>query len=479
MRQDCPMRIYFMGIGGTGMGNIAVLLSTQGHHVMGADGPLYPPMSTVLKSAEIDAYEGYNVDRLQELTPDLVVVGNVISRGNPEIEWLLNTRKVPYVSLAELINKEILNKRFNIVITGTHGKTTTTTLAASLLQRNNIDCGYFIGGVPQDLPSGAHLGNPDAPFVIEGDEYDTAFFDKRSKFIHYQPSILVINNIELDHTDIFHNLEDIKRSFSHATKLVPQKGAVLVNGDDPNLATLPSAHWTSCYTVGTQPSHDLFIQNFKENADGASFNLVWKGTLWATLTTPLTGLFNARNAAMASLASALAIHPEDPTQLDLSYLNKAQGAKRRQEIIHESENLILLEDFAHHPSAIEATLLSLKNRYPEHHLIACFEPRSNTARSHIFQEAFTHAFKTANTTLLGSVYKKSLLKPEQCLNTNAMTETLKNAQAFSTNSDLFNHLKDHLKSINKTPTLVIFFSNGSFDGELEKLKREVKTEVYV
>lgn len=235
------MRLYFMGICGTAMGHAALLARELRHEVCGADTGVYPPMSEVLKAAGVGVFEGYDAARLQLLRPDLVIVGNVITRGNPEMEWLLDTRSLPYTSLPAFLGESVLRHRRNLVVTGTHGKTTTAALTAFLLRAARGEPGWLIGGVPRDLPTGAAAGRPQAPFIIEGDEYDSAFFDKRSKFIHYWPWLVTINNIEFDHADIFHDLKDVGRAFAHLLKIVPRNGFALVNGDDANIAALPPA----------------------------------------------------------------------------------------------------------------------------------------------------------------------------------------------------------------------------------------------
>jgi UDP-N-acetylmuramate: L-alanyl-gamma-D-glutamyl-meso-diaminopimelate ligase len=232
------------------MGQAALLLRSAGHEVLGADAGVYPPMSTVLTEAGIELHEGYDPARLARLKPDLVVIGNAMSRGNPEVEWLLDTRAIPYKSLPEVLHDLVLIRRPNVVICGTHGKTTTTALTAFLLRENGRDPGFLIGGVPQDPPVGNHLGGDGEPFVIEGDEYDSAFFDKRSKFIHYAPHIAVLNNLEFDHADIFRDLEDYKRTFVHFARLVPRNGFIIMNGDDTNLRSLGPLPWTRVVRVG-------------------------------------------------------------------------------------------------------------------------------------------------------------------------------------------------------------------------------------
>src|SRR5688500_3474307 len=263
------MKVYFMGIGGTAMGNAALLARSAGHEVLGADTGVYPPMSTVLADAGITLHEGYDPARLEKLAPDLVVIGNAMSRGNAEVEWLLETRALPFTSLPAMMYEFVLKRRRNLVICGTHGKTTTTALTAFLLRESGQDPGFLIGGVPQDPPVGAHLGNARDPFVIEGDEYDSAFFDKRSKFIHYAPHIAVLNNLEFDHADIFRDLADVQRTFSHLTRIVPRNGFVVMNGDDPNLRSLGPFPWTQVIKVGTNEGNDVRIMGFKESAVGA------------------------------------------------------------------------------------------------------------------------------------------------------------------------------------------------------------------
>ncbi|MEM7790147.1 MAG: Mur ligase family protein, partial [Verrucomicrobiota bacterium] len=353
------MRFYFSGICGTAMGNGALLLKELGHEVSGSDCSVYPPMSDVLAAAGIPVYDSFDADRVAKLNPDYVVIGNALSRGNPEIEFLLDQSAIKYLSLPELFREKILSNRSPIVLAGTHGKTTTSTIAAYLLDQNGNDPGWLIGGVPLDLSSGAQLGKGRA-FVIEGDEYDSAFFDKRSKFIHYRPKIATINNLEFDHADIFRDLEDVKRSFRHFLRLIPSSGYLILNGDDSNVLDLLPADWTTVYKVGLGAGNDLVINDFRDSEGGSSFSLYWKNKLWAEIRWPLHGLFNARNAAMAALASSLSARPSNPRSFDLSSLAKFQGVRRRQDLLFETEKVILMEDFAHHPTAVDAALQSIR-----------------------------------------------------------------------------------------------------------------------
>ncbi len=464
------MHLYFMGICGTAMGNVALMMRELGHRVSGADAGIYPPMSDLLQAAGVEILEGYDPVRLATIRPDRVVVGNAMSRGNPEVEWLLETRLFPVVSLPALLQEFVLSRRRNVVIAGTHGKTTTTSLTAYLLRASGYDPGYLIGGVPRDLPDGAHAGLPTDPFVIEGDEYDSAFFDKRSKFIHYQPHVLVLNNLEFDHADIFRDLTDIKRTFSHVIRLVPRNGYILYNGDDPNLMTLLPVPFTQCIKVGLGEDNDLRIKGFREQGDQSTFQLVWRGALWGKVTWPLTGRFNARNAAMAILAAGLSVRPEDPfCAIDPDCLRNYAGVKRRQEVLLQTDRLKVMEDFGHHPTAVMETLESLRARHPGWEIAACFEPRSNTARMAIFQREFQKALALADWCLISPVERAEKLPPDQRLDTALLARMLEAAgtpaRAFNDNQVLLDNLKEAVEEAQKdTPVLVVFFSNGSFGG---------------
>jgi len=466
------------------MGNAALLLRQAGHSVLGADKGVYPPMSTVLRDAGIEVLEGYDSARLESLQPDLVVIGNAMSRGNPEVEWLLDTRALRFTSLPALLHDYVLAARRNIVVAGTHGKTTTTALTAFLLRENGRAPGFLIGGVPQDPPTGTHLGVETDPFVIEGDEYDSAFFDKRSKFIHYAPHVAVLNNLEFDHADIFRDLADIQRTFQHLARIVPRSGWIVMNGDDLNLRALGECPWTRTVRVGVGEGNDLRIVDFAEDAAGASFRLVWRGKEWAKVRWSLPGLFNARNAAMAACAAQLATlpppggspesvtyhvtNPSAPGALSLEPLARFRGVKRRQEVLHASEALTVIEDFGHHPTALAETLLSLRARFPGRTLTAVFEPRSNTARTRVLQSGFSRALAEADEVYIGAVDRPGKLAEEERFDGAAVVEHLTtqdiDAWSFTSNAVLLEQLERATLTGQVDPRVVVFFSNGSFDG---------------
>jgi UDP-N-acetylmuramate: L-alanyl-gamma-D-glutamyl-meso-diaminopimelate ligase len=463
------MRIYFMGICGTAMGNAALLLRSLGYEVHGADTGIYPPMSTVLQEAGITLYEGYDATRLAGFKSDIVVIGNAMSRGNPEVEWLLETRALVFMSLPQVLHDFVLNTRRNIVVCGTHGKTTTTALAAYLLRANGRDPGFLIGGVPQDPPIGNHRGGDGEPFVIEGDEYDSAFFDKRSKFIHYAPHIAVLNNLEFDHADIFRDLADVQRTFLHLARIVPRNGCIVLNGDDANLHALGPMPWTRVVQVGGGENCETRITDYADGAAGAGFKLLWRGQPWAEVQSPLPGLFNARNIAMAATAAGLALDPANPTVLKLEALARFRGVKRRQEILRRTPALTVIEDFGHHPTALAETLQSFRTRFPGTLLTAVFEPRSNTARSKALQAGFMRALAQADEVYLGPVSRPEKLREDERFDPEAVAQQLESqgveAHRAATNAALLEILTANtLRAAAGKPRVVVFFTNGSFDG---------------
>jgi UDP-N-acetylmuramate: L-alanyl-gamma-D-glutamyl-meso-diaminopimelate ligase len=462
------MRLYFMGVCGTAMGNAALLARAAGHEVIGADAGVYPPMSSVLADAGIAVHEGYDPARLASLKPDMVVVGNAMMRGNPEVEWLLDTGTFPFTSLPAMLHDQVLRHRRNIVVSGTHGKTTTTAMAAYLLRENGRDPGYLIGGVPQDPPTGSHLGAAADPFVIEGDEYDSAFFDKRSKFIHYAPHVAVFNNLEFDHADIFRDLADVQRTFIHFSRIIPRNGFAVVNGDDGNLRALGSMPWTRVIRVGMEAGNDARIADFSETPAGSSFTLTWRGSEWGRVQWSLSGLYNARNAAMAATAAGLALAGDPPTSLSLGALARFRGVRRRQEVLLAVPGLTVIEDFGHHPTALGETLRSFRARFPGAVLTAVFEPRSNTARIRTLQAGFERALSNADEVYLGPVNRAGALREDERFDSEAVAENLEaqglHARQFPSNAALHDALVGDTLPARGAPRVVIFFTNGSFDG---------------
>lgn len=387
------------------MGSVAVALARAGYTVTGSDEGVYPPMSDVLSAAGISWYEGFDADKLQALAPDVTVVGNAVSRGNVELELVLNER-MPMTSMAALIGSELIDRNTSIVCTGTHGKTTTSSMTAWILHHAGRKPGFVIGGVPTGFSNGcqpvpANVHNTRAGiFVSEGDEYDTAFFDKRSKFVHYRPTIAIINNIEFDHADIFDSLDAIVRSFQHLTRIVPQNGAVLVNADDATACRAVAACPAPLYTVGMDPEAAYRITSIVHQQDGSQWTIEHNGVPMAHCTLPMTGDHNIRNATMAVIAATMTdVTIEEAVRALAEY----RPPKRRLEVIAEWKGCTVVDDFAHHPTAIQATIQALRQQYPTQHLHVIFEPRSNTTTRAFFQDQLATCFDGATSVCIGPV----------------------------------------------------------------------------
>ncbi|MBZ9560329.1 MULTISPECIES: UDP-N-acetylmuramate:L-alanyl-gamma-D-glutamyl-meso-diaminopimelate ligase [unclassified Modicisalibacter] len=367
------MHVHILGICGTFMGSLALLARECGFTVSGSDANVYPPMSTQLEAAGIALQEGYAAGNL-EPRPDLVVVGNALSRGNPEVEALLNAR-LPYVSGPQWLAEHVLPGRRVLAVAGTHGKTTTASLLAWLLESAGLAPGFLIGGVPRNFGVSARLGESAAPFVVEADEYDTAFFDKRSKFVHYRPDVAVLNNLEFDHADIFSDLAAIERQFHHLVRTVPGDGRLLVADGEPALdRVLAMGCWSTTERFGA--ADDSAWRLVLERDDASRFRVI-HGAEDAVVDWPLTGEHNARNA-LAALAAAATCGVD--LARGCAALARFQSPRRRQEVRGEVAGIQVIDDFAHHPTAIATTLRGLRAATPRGRLLAVIEPRSNTMR---------------------------------------------------------------------------------------------------
>lgn len=372
------MHVHVVGICGTFMGSLALLARELGHHVSGSDANVYPPMSTQLADADIELSEGFSAANLVP-QPDLVVIGNALSRGNPEVEAVLD-QGLPYVSGPQWLAEQVLPGRPVIAIAGTHGKTTTASLVAWLLEAAGQAPGFLIGGVPRNFGVSARLGAEGAPFVVEADEYDTAFFDKRSKFVHYRPLIAVLGNLEYDHADIFPDLAAIELQFHHLVRIVPGRGKLLVADDQPALdRVLEHGYWSSLERMGRHAQSAWRIE--LERDDASRFRVIYRQAtgeeIDAVVDWPLNGEYNARNA-LAALAAAHACGVD--LARGCAALARFSSPRRRQEVRGEVANIQVIDDFAHHPTAIAATLAGLRAATPKGRLLAVIEPRSNTMR---------------------------------------------------------------------------------------------------
>jgi UDP-N-acetylmuramate: L-alanyl-gamma-D-glutamyl-meso-diaminopimelate ligase len=455
---EAPRKFHFLGICGTAMGSVAAALRERGFAVTGSDENIYPPMSTFLEEKGIALYQDYRAENIPA-DADVVVIGNAMKRGNPEVETVLN-RKLFYLSLPEVLKNYFLRDRHNLVVSGTHGKTTTTALLAWMMETAGLNPGYLIGGIPKNLGQGARL-NDSKFFVIEGDEYDTAFFDKRSKFIHYLPELLIVNNIEFDHADIFNNLDEIKLSFRRLLNIVPQNGMVLLNGDDPNCVEVGKDCRAQMVEVGFSKNCAERIRDVAYSADGSRFTLGDD-----TFEVPLIGEFNVRNAAMA--ASAARFYRVPKAKIDQA-LASFLGIARRQEIRGKARGVTVIDDFGHHPTAIAQTLQALRHRYPGHRLWAIFEPRSNTTRRAVFQQELPDALKLADGVFISQVAKIEQIPEDDRLNPEAVISAIAEAGRPAFYEENADAIVDRIVPMLQPKDVVTVFSNGGFDGIHEKL----------
>ncbi|MEP6708668.1 MAG: UDP-N-acetylmuramate:L-alanyl-gamma-D-glutamyl-meso-diaminopimelate ligase [Verrucomicrobiota bacterium] len=459
-----PRHFHFLGICGTAMGSVAAALRARGFTVSGSDENIFPPMSDFLQRKGIPFSDSYRAENIPE-NAEVVVIGNAIKRGNPELEAVL-ARKLYYLSLPEVLKHFFLRGRHNLVVTGTHGKTTTTALLAWIFTVADLDPGYVIGGIPNNLGQGAFF-NDSKFFVIEGDEYDTAFFDKRSKFIHYLPELLIVNNIEFDHADIFRDLDEIKLSFRRLLNIVPQNGMVLLNGDDPNCVEVAQNCLAPIVQVGFSPNCAQQIHDVAYSAKGSHFTL---GDVFFEV--PLIGEFNVRNTAMAAAAARFyRVEPEVIQQALTSF----EGIKRRQEVRGEARGIKVIDDFAHHPTAIRETLTALRHRYPGHRFWAIFEPRSNTTRRAVFQQQLPDALQLADGVFISQVAALEQIPEGERLNPEAVVEAIKASGRAAFYEPDADSIVKRLLPLLKPKDVVTVFSNGGFDHIHEKLLARLKT----
>jgi UDP-N-acetylmuramate: L-alanyl-gamma-D-glutamyl-meso-diaminopimelate ligase len=380
------MHIHILGIGGTFMAGLALLAREAGFTVSGSDANVYPPMSTQLAAAGIRVSEGYEPAHLQP-TPDVVVVGNVMSRGQPLVEYLLDSA-IPYTSGPAWLAEHVLRERWVLAVAGTHGKTTVSSMLAWILEQAGLQPGFLIGGIAQDFGVSARYGTTPF-FVVEADEYDTAFFDKRSKFVHYRPRTLVLNNLEFDHADIFPDLAAIQRQFHHLIRTVPGSGKIINNGGDANLAeTLAMGCWTPVerFAEGEWQARAI-------SPDGSAFDVYYQEQTQGRLAWTQLGLHNVHNA-LAAIAAAR--HAGVPPAQAITALAEFKGVKRRLELRGTVNGIQVYDDFAHHPTAIATTLAGLRARHAGGRIIAVLEPRSNTMRLGVFKDGLAPALATAD-----------------------------------------------------------------------------------
>src|SRR5712664_4022098 len=445
--------VHFVGICGTAMASTAAAMQEKGVKVSGSDQNVYPPMSSFLAAKKIKIINGYAEQNLA-YKPDLIVIGNAISRGNSEAEFVLD-HKLRYCSLPELLREFFIRGKRSLVVSGTHGKTTTTSLLTWVFEHNGLNPSYLIGGIPNNLGQGARFTDSEW-FIIEGDEYDTAFFDKRSKFVHYLPEVAIINNLEFDHADIFASLDSIKTSFKHFIRLVPRNGLLLANGDDRNLAPLLNVTHCAVKRFGLGEANAVGAFNIRYGPTATEFEIPS-----FKFHTNFVGELNVRNA-LAVVACAK--HCGLKNHQIQSAFDTFKGIKRRLEVRGIAGGVTVLDDFGHHPTAIRETLRALRIKYPQQKVWAVFEPRTNTTRRNVFQAELSSAFADADAVVVSQIARLELLPPEERLDPARLMQDLKaggKEAAYLPDADA---IVAHVAKSAQGGEIVCVFSNGGFGG---------------
>lgn len=457
--EQTPSHIHILGICGTFMGGLALIARELGYTVSGSDQNVYPPMSTQLEQQGIQLMNGYKAENL-DCKPDLVVIGNAMSRGNPEVEAVLN-RGLRYTSGPQWLAEQVLQNRWVLAVAGTHGKTTTTSMLSWILEFNHFKPGFLIGGIPLNFGISARLGESEF-FVIEADEYDCAFFDKRSKFVHYRPRTAILNNLEYDHADIFEDLEAIKKQFHHLVRTIPSAGLIITPDNEQHIAeVLDIGCWTPVVKTSIGGEGNWRAELIK--ADGSQFEIHFNGQSQGTVTWHLTGRHNVYNALSAiAAAHHIGILPQDA----IAALCQFKSVKRRMEVIVSKDGITVYDDFAHHPTAIKTTLDGLRKQVGDAKILAIVEPRSNTMRLGVHTQSLAESLAEADAAI---VYQPENLGWD-------LTQLLLFGHNIQILTDL-NHIIERIKAEAGGVCHVLLMSNGSFGGIYQRLKEELAQDL--
>jgi UDP-N-acetylmuramate: L-alanyl-gamma-D-glutamyl-meso-diaminopimelate ligase len=476
VRTPEPLHYHLIGIAGTAMASLAGLLRAAGHTVTGSDENVYPPMSDQLRELGIDYAVGYRPGNLRP-RPDWVIVGNAISRGNPELEAVLDER-IPYTSAASTVKEEFLRTRKPLAVAGTHGKTTTTSLLAWILECAGLNPGFLIGGVAENFGTSFRLTDSEW-FVIEADEYDTAYFDKGPKMWHYLPYVGVVNNIEFDHADIYRDEEAYRFAFARFVNLVPRSGTLVAGWDSPIMRELaagaPSPIESFAYgddEVAAEGAHPLWTaREVSFGPEGTRFTALRAGAPWGDVVTPLTGAFNVRNC-LAVIATAEFIGADREGVLE--GLRTFRSVKRRMELRGEARGVTVIDDFAHHPTAVRETIDAVRQRYVGRPIVAVFEPRSYTAQRREFQEQYARAFAGADQVVLAGLFHPERYTAETAMNPHELVDGWraegKEAWFIPDPDEIVRHLAPRLTG----GEVVLVMSNGGFGGIHDKLLKALE-----
>ena len=459
--------IYFVGIAGTAMSGLAGVLKSKGFKIQGSDQNIYPPMSTQLKQMKIPVMEGYNAARINE-NIELAVLGNAISQNNIEAQAIIK-KKIPYMSLPEFIGSFLIQDKQSLVVSGTHGKTTTSSLLAWAAEASGFKPDFLIGGIPNNFEN-SFRSEDSSLFVIEGDEYDTAFFDKRPKFVHYRPSSAVLTSIEMDHVDIYDSLDKIKESFGMLIKSLPDGGVLAAQAEDPHIQSLlPQASSKKIITYGMGKG-DFKIKDRQLISHGQRVTAqVFNGKSFQ-FELGVFGLHNALNA-LGVLALAEGLHWD--REKVLKGLRSFKGVRRRLQVLAEFKEALLIEDFAHHPTAARAAISALREKYPGYKIAVVFEPRSASSRRKVFQELYAQSFSKADFVFTAPPYQAEEIKKEERFSSEKLTEDLRKKGVFSECHGSVSDLALALVEKVKAPVVIVVMSNGPFGGVHQKIKEQM------
>lgn len=462
--------IHLMGICGTGMGSLAGMLKEGGYRITGSDQAIYPPMSTFLEGLGVPVRLGYGPGNLDP-TPDLVIVGNVITRDNPEAQELIR-RELPCLSMPQALAHFFLDGKIPLVITGTHGKTTTSALLASLMDQAGLSPGFMVGGILKGYERNYQVGSG-PHFVIEGDEYDTAFFDKGPKFLHYRPYYAVLTSIEFDHADIFPDLKSIQEAFARFIALLPEKGLLMVHGPDPRIREIIDRGVCPVETYGLGGDWDWQVRNVRTHLSGSTFDVYRRGVFFRTVNSPMVGEHNALNTlSLIPILLRLGLSPE----VIAAGITGFQGVHRRQEVRGVKAGVTVIDDFAHHPTAVRLTLQALRAQYLGRRLIAVFEPRTNTSRRSVFQTEYPRVFEGADRIVIREPPDLAKIPERERFSSLKLVEDLRNldrqADYFPDTDAILEFLKGELRS----GDVVLIMSNGGFDNLHQRLLDHLEKE---
>src|SRR3984893_16142731 len=467
--------VHVIGIGGSAMAPLAGMLREHGYRVTGSDSGVYPPASTLLESLGISFFHEFDAAHLSP-APDLTVVGNIIARGNPELEEVLD-KKIPYRSLPEILEEIFLPGRHSIVVSGTHGKTTTTAMLAWIFHSAGKRPNFLVGGVAENFGKSYGLGGG-PEFVLEGDEYETAFWDRGPKFFHYHPDDLIITSLEFDHADIYADFEAYQLAFRRLVNLVPRRGRVVIWGDTqdsgPALRQAASKAFCPVETYGFSAVNDWIARDVAVNDEMTRFRLFHRGKEFGQVALSATGRHNVLNAT-----AAIAVAHGRGIRVDAlrEALATFRSVKRRMDVKGEHGGVLVVDDFAHHPTAVRATIEAARSRWPKRRLWAILEPRSNSMRRKVFQESLPKALALADRVVLGGVFRAQQLGDENRMNPETVAESVRelgrDARTFA-GSDA---IADYLSAEAKAGDLLLIMSNGSFDGVCEKLVNKLGRDV--